>query len=251
LNIILFTEREAASGRLFFYDERAKHLLKVLHKSEGCTFLAGVLGGSLGTGTITRVLENELEFTVSLDTPPPPRLPVRLGLGFARPIQLKRILREAANLGAAEINIFGTELGEKSYRETALFKDGEATSEAENAMREGLVQGRDTIFPVVKIFPSVEKWLDYLPSLGGPKLFFDLTPDAPSFFGENSLVPPSSGSLATLAVGSERGWSDNERRLARARGFIPCSLGGRALRTDAACLAALILAMEKMRFVVN
>jgi RsmE family RNA methyltransferase len=51
---------------------------------------------------------------------------------------------------------------------------------------------------------------------------------------------------AVLAIGSERGWSDRERDLFEAAGFFRLSLGSRSLRTETACIAAAILAIEKI-----
>jgi len=50
----------------------------------------------------------------------------------------------------------------------------------------------------------------------------------------------------TLAIGSERGWSDREREMLEAAGFLRLSLGSRALRTETACVAAAVLAIEKI-----
>jgi RsmE family RNA methyltransferase len=49
-----------------------------------------------------------------------------------------------------------------------------------------------------------------------------------------------------LAIGPERGWSDRERGLLEGEGFSRLSLGSRALRTETACIAAVVLAQEKL-----
>jgi RsmE family RNA methyltransferase len=49
-----------------------------------------------------------------------------------------------------------------------------------------------------------------------------------------------------LAVGPERGWSDRERDLLEKGGFLRLSMGGRALRTETACVAAAVLTLEKI-----
>jgi RsmE family RNA methyltransferase len=49
-----------------------------------------------------------------------------------------------------------------------------------------------------------------------------------------------------LAIGSERGWTDHERGLLEEAGFLRLSLGSRALRTETACIAAAVLAIEKI-----
>jgi RsmE family RNA methyltransferase len=54
------------------------------------------------------------------------------------------------------------------------------------------------------------------------------------------------GQSMVLAVGSERGWSDRERDGLEAAGFLRLSMGERALRTETACVAAAVLALEKI-----
>jgi RsmE family RNA methyltransferase len=64
---------------------------------------------------------------------------------------------------------------------------------------------------------------------------------------EGSLARlPSLRRSLVLVIGPERGWSDRERRLLEGEGFSRLSLGRRALRTETACTAAVVLAMEKI-----
>jgi RsmE family RNA methyltransferase len=49
-----------------------------------------------------------------------------------------------------------------------------------------------------------------------------------------------------LAIGPERGWSENEREMLEEAGFLRLSMGIRALRTETACVAAAVLALEKI-----
>jgi RsmE family RNA methyltransferase len=49
-----------------------------------------------------------------------------------------------------------------------------------------------------------------------------------------------------LVIGSERGWSDEERDELEAAGFLRLSMGERALRTETACVLAAGLALEKI-----
>jgi RsmE family RNA methyltransferase len=247
MNIILFEPHEAGTlltGR----DRRAVHLLKVLHKKAGDEFDAGILGGPLGTGRIASIeAGGSLRCTLDLREEPPPRLPVRMAVGFPRPIQLRRLLRDLSNMGLEAIDLLGTDLGEKSYRDTRLLDDGGARA----AMIEGAVQGRDTRLPVLRVFPDVCSWLAERP--WEATVSRDASPEpGPALIAADNLRP--GGTFAGLAVekrplviavGSERGWSDRERDLLEAAGFLRLSLGKRALRTETACIAATALAMEK------
>jgi RsmE family RNA methyltransferase len=239
MNIILFEPHETGRA-LPKRDGRAVHLLKTLHKGPGDTFDAGMLGGRLGVGTIEAINDDgSLVYSLDLKEEPPPRLPIRIAVGFPRPIQLRRLLRDLSNLGLLAVDLMGTDLGEKSYRDTRLLADGGARA----ALIEGAVQARDTGIPALAVYPSLEDWLE----------------KAAAAFSGALLVAPDNvrpqGAMAdlsvrrrpaALALGSERGWSDRERLLLEKAGFARLSLGERALRTETACVVAAALAMEKI-----
>jgi RsmE family RNA methyltransferase len=238
VNIILFEPHEAGKP-LSSRDGRAVHLVKVLHKRAGDSFDAGILGGPLGTGTISSIGEDgTLVYALDLRTEPAPRLPIRMAVGFPRPIQLRRLLRDLSNLGVEAVDLVGSDLGEKSYRKTTLLTGGGARA----ALIEGAVQARDTLIPALSAYPSLEAWLE----------------EASGAFSGALLVAPDNirptGAMAdlpirklptVLAIGPERGWSGRERDLLERAGFARLSLGKRALRTETACVAAAVVAIEK------
>jgi 16S rRNA (uracil1498-N3)-methyltransferase len=248
VNLILFEAHELGKA-LPRRDERSIHLLKVLHKKAGDTFEAGLLdagsGGGLGCGKIEKVsIDGSVSFSFQKEAPPVPRLPVRVGVGFPRPIQIRRILRDLSSLGVEAIDLFGTELGEKSYRDTKLLDDGGARA----ALIEGAAQSRDTTIPALGVFPGLADWLRERPwgisprSRAVPLL---VAADNVRPEGAMSRITPTMRPV-TLAIGSERGWTDHERDLLEDAGFLRLSLGSRALRTETACIAATVLAIEKI-----
>jgi 16S rRNA U1498 N3-methylase RsmE len=170
--------------------------------------------------------------------------------------------------------LFGTDLGEKSYRDTKLFRGGGARA----ALIEGAAQSRDTTIPKLSVFARLDDWLRECPweyeggavstplSHNGDSLFrppsapkpaaFPLPPQSrtlPLLVAADNVRPEGAVSRLSptkrpvvLAIGSERGWSDRERDLFEAAGFLRLSLGSRALRTETACVAAAVLALEKI-----
>ena len=58
MNICLFSSEEI-NQPLSLKDERAQHIVKVLHKKEGDTFDAGIIGGASGIATITSISSEE------------------------------------------------------------------------------------------------------------------------------------------------------------------------------------------------
>ena len=240
MNIILFEEHELGRS-LSRRDERTIHLIKVLHKKAGDVFEAGILGGMRGTGKIEKInFDGSVFISVQAGEAPPPRMHLRIAVAFVRPIQLKRVFRDMANMGVCEINLIGSELGEKSYRDTKLLSDGGARS----AFIEGAVQARDTQLPSLAVFDSVEKWLNDRPWENNKRLPLLLAMDNVRAEGSLFNITPTTRPLV-IAVGPERGWSDKERESFENAGFLRLSMGSRPLRTETACVAAASLAMEK------
>ncbi|MDR1955956.1 MAG: 16S rRNA (uracil(1498)-N(3))-methyltransferase [Treponema sp.] len=241
MNSILFENHELeASGAALLKprDARTIHLRKILRKKPGDGFDAGLLAGNRGIGRIETIYaDGSLLVSLELHEPPPRRSPIRLGVGFPRPIQLRRILRDLANLGVEGIDLIATERGEKSYRDTALLRDGGARA----ALIEGAVQARDTIIPCLGDYTSLRHWLEVRP-WRAESLLIAADPVRPQ--GALALLAPMEGPAA-VAIGSERGWSDRERDMLEAAGFRRLSLGSRVLRTETACVAATVLALEK------
>jgi RsmE family RNA methyltransferase len=245
MNLVLFEEHEL--GRpLARRDERTVHLLKVLRKKPGDTFDAGILGGRRGSGCIEKVgLDGSLVYSLQLFEEAPPRLPLRMGVGFPRPIQLRRLLRDLSSLGISAVDLIGTDLGDKNYRDTNLLSDGGARA----ALIEGAAQSRDTTIPDLAVWPRLEDWLGERPwdrkGQGLRPLIFLAAAD--NVRPEGSLARLSSmRRQVVLAVGPERGWSDRERDLLEKGGFLRLSMGERALRTETACVAAAALILEKI-----
>ena len=243
MNIILLEEHELGRN-LSRWDERTVHLLKVLHKKAGDVFEAGILGGMTGTGRIEKInLDGSIFVTVQASDPPPPRLKLRIAVAFVRPIQIKRILRDMSNMGVHAVDLVGTELGEKSYRDTKLFTSGGAHA----SLVEGAVQSRDTQIPVLALYNNLDEWLKERPWDKTDSRRIPLLIAMDNARPEGSIFHLSvTNRPAVIAVGPERGWSDRERGLFEKAGFLRLSLGSRPLRTETACAAAAALAMEKI-----
>ena len=237
MNVILFEQHETGSP-LPRRDERTIHLLKVLHKKTGDTFDAGVFNGGLCTGIIEKIdSDGSLVFSLGSQSPALPRLPIRVGVGFPRPIQIRRLLRDLSSLGVEAVDLFGTELGEKSYRDTKLLADGGAKA----ALIEGAAQSRDTTIPKLSTFTRLDDWLQSGFNPGGQALLIAADNVRPQ--GVMSQTARTKRPVV-LAIGPERGWSDRERDMLEAAGFVRLSLGRRALRTETACVAATVLAID-------
>ena len=222
-------------------DHRARHIVAVLGAAVGERLRCGVVGG----GIAPFLLQENNAGAVTLRragpfAPPAGKPNVRVWLGHPRPIVLRRILRDLACLGIPEILVIDTELGEKSYRDSKLWKDGAY----ERYFREGMAQGGDTFMPRLERRHSVRDALARPGSMstdcpGNTRLLLDL--NAAITAAEVVLNAAEGGGGIVLAVGAERGFTAGERRLLVDASFLPCTLGPRTLRTEVAAVSGAVL----------
>ena len=263
MNIVLFSDAdcvnpECINGGFVFYknDERYLHIKKVLHLKEGDVFKAGIINGKIGEALISHLSEEKIVFSFCPNEPdkgiadkgadkienrPLPLPPIKIILGFPRPIQLRRILRDAASLGFAEIVLCGTELGERSYLKSNL----SSPEEIKKYLLDGISQAGQTLLPAFSFCNSVKEALKNLKtaSFKGSKVLLDIG-DFPSL----STFKMKKGEELTIAIGSERGWTQNEREAFFSEGFISYSMGKRILRTETALTSALSVLLANNGF---
>ena len=281
MNIILLREEELSDGNFSFAktDERFLHIKKVLKLGVGAIFKAGIIDGEKGTAEITSFSDEGLSarFTSSAEQaldgadgsyPASTLPPIRLILGFPRPIQLRRILRDVAGLGIEALYLTGTELGEKSY----LQADIAAETEIERLLIDGCSQAGDTHIPKVYRAYSLRHFFDRYgdeirpdhlrAALDVPfQIEQDKIDQAHIERKQNRMVQGEDSGLYIpamyplpqlqwdgmqtlwLAVGNERGWSLNERLLFAKKHFTACTMGQRILRTETAVTSAVAVCL--------
>ena len=282
MNIILLRQEELSDGNFSFVktDERFLHIKKVLKLGAGSVFKAGIINGVKGTAEIISFSDELLtaRFTASEDAGGGDDVsvlpPIRLILGFPRPIQLRRILRDVAGLGIEALYLTGTELGEKSY----LKADIAAETEIERLLIDGCSQAGDTHIPKVYRAYSVRHFFDrYEDDIRPDHLRAAL--DVPfqieqgsieqnrmkqGLIGQDRIEQAHSEQSDTLcipamyplpqlqwdrkqtlwlAVGNERGWSLNERLLFAKKQFTAYTMGQRILRTETAVTSAVAVCL--------
>lgn len=250
MNICLFSPEEILNP-LDIQDERAQHILKILHKKEGESFSAGIIGNQAGTAVIKKISVEEkkssdgkktfkggkiyFEFTPESDGKK--LYPLKMIIGFPRPIQLKRLLRDMASLGVQEVHLTGTELGEKSYLKSDLATKGEA----EKFLLDGSVQAGSTQVPKLFIHQTLKNCFEQI-DLEGKLFALDNIEPSQSL----SCALKEKPQKAIAAIGSERGWTNSERQLFKQNGFELLSMGKRILRTETASTVAASLILDSM-----
>lgn len=233
MNIILFKEGE---DKLLRGDERFKHIIKVLHLKEKDSFKAGYVNGPQGTATIERMSDEEIDLSFDFKEDKSALYPLTLIIAQVRPICMKRILRESVTLGASRLLLAVSELGEKSYLESSLYK----TDEYKEILLDGAMQSGYTAIPETLILPSIDAAIAKADS--DIKILLD------NVIGAEPLSSMDlNGKSVALAIGPERGWSDRERKLLLSAGYKPALLGSRILRTETAVSAGSAVALSRMK----
>ncbi|MGE0057304.1 MAG: 16S rRNA (uracil(1498)-N(3))-methyltransferase [Dehalococcoidia bacterium] len=210
-------------------DPRAVHILEVLRLSEGDSFLAGIVDGLIGRATLRSIDAEALAIDFEPERESPPLDPITLIVGLPRPQTAKKVLHEATAMGVQRIHFVRSDLGERSYAHSPLWKAGEYRRH----LIDGAMQAVSTRLPEITV---AQKLIDTLREEEAvTTLALDNVDAALPLSGAKVDLP------ATIAIGSERGWSDAERQVLRDAGYSIVHLGSRVLRVETATVAALAL----------
>ncbi len=239
MNICLFTNDEI-SKPLPLRDERAQHIVKVLHKKAGDSFTAGIIDGDSGTAIIREISEEGIAFDFTAGGDGKPLTKLEMIIGFPRPIQLKRLLRDIAALGVCRVHLTGTDLGEKSYMQSNLVERGSAYK----MLFDGSVQAGSTHIPEYFLYKSLDQCLESVCGAGSAEALLlaldNVNPAArlSDAVKQGCAAGEKGGARVLAAIGSERGWTERERHLLEEKGFVRCGMGKRIMRTETAATVA-------------
>lgn len=236
MNIILF-DGFPKGGFIPASDDRASHILNILHLRQGDSFKMGIINESEGEATIESVSDEGV--SVSYKSCCKPVLyPVTLLCAQVRPICMKRILREAVSLGVGRIILSGSDTGEKSYLSSNLYKTGEYRE----YLLDGAMQSAHAGLPEVLFADHANMAVRLVRENceGADLIMLD------NVVGAVPLSTAEVGKSAVLSIGPERGWSDRERKLFQESGFRPMLLGSRVLRTETACSTGVAVLLSRM-----
>ena len=235
MNIVLLRESDwIAEGIAVVRDRRAGHIRAVLKARVGERLRVGLLGGLCGQALIEAVEPDGVRLRVELTEAPPARHRFTIVLALPRPKMLRRILRQCAEFGVADLHLIHSARVEKSYWQSPLLQP----EPLEEALLAGLERSRDTVLPRVhlqrRFRPFVE---DQLPGLcaGRPCWIADM--GASTALADVASVP------AVVMIGPEGGFVPFEIQLAEAVSARRVSLGARTLSVDTALVTALAQAL--------
>ena len=231
MNLLLLEEADfIAADRAILRDRRLTHMQEVHRSVVGDSLRVGRIGGLMGSAELLRLDADEAELRVTLDQPPPAKLPLTLVLALPRPKMLRRVFQTVAAMGVPRIILVNSYRVEKSFWQTP-FLEPEAIREQ---LILGLEQARDSVLPEIVIEKRFKPFVeDRLPAITDGTL---------GLVGHPGNYPPCPRGLneaVTLAIGPEGGWIPYEIDLLGKAGLQPVQLGDRILRVETAVTALL------------
>ncbi len=231
MNLLLLEEADfIAADRVVLRDRRLTHMQEVHRVAVGDSLRVGRIGGLMGAAEVLRLDAGEAELQVTLDQPPPAKLPLTLVLALPRPKMLRRVFQTVATMGVANVVLVNSYRVEKSFWQTP-FLEPEAIREQ---LVLGLEQARDTVLPTISIEKRFKPFVeDRLPAIVEGTLGLVGHP------GNHPPCPRGLDEPVTLAIGPEGGWIPYEIDLLGKAGLQPVQLGERILRVETAVTALL------------
>ncbi len=226
MNLILFKKEEIGQP-IPSDDLRYQHIKNILKMGKGASFDSGLINGSGGRALIGDFTAEEMVVQFSPIWESTPLYPVTLIIGTPRPPTARRLLKDMTSMGIDRIWFTATDLGEKSYLTSKLWKEEKYME----YVLEGAQQGESTLLPEIRRFYSLKRCVE---ELGNDQL---CALDNNESQGSISHFKAETG-RTVVAIGPERGWTEKERQTLKERGFAMLSMGQRVLRTETACSLA-------------
>jgi len=235
MNILLLHRTDwIAEAVAVVRDHRAEHIRGVLRSQVGDSLRVGLVGGLCGEGVIEDMDPGGVRLRVQLNEPPPPRHRFDIVLALPRPKMLRRILRQCAEFGIANLHLIHSARVEKSYWQSPLLQP----ARVEEALLAGLERSRDTIAPRVHLHRRFRPFIeDQLPELCAGRPCWMADRGAPTSLADAPPVP------AVVMIGPEGGFVPFEVQLAESVIAQRVDLGERILSVDTALITVLAQAL--------
>lgn len=153
-------------------------------------------------------------------------LQVTLGLGVSRGDRMDLSVQKAVELGATQITPLMTERCVVQFKEKKL----QRLQHWQKIIQHAAEQSGRTVLPELTDVATLHNWVG---SQQGLKVFLDP-------YADMTLAQLQVDDMTvTLLTGPEGGFTEQERSVAKAAGFVPVRLGSRILRAETAAIAAL------------
>ena len=202
--------------------------------------------GRRGKARILAVDTSSIALEFTWHTEPTVPDPIMLVVGLPRPQSARRVLHDAAALGAREIAFVETERSDPNYRQSFLWHSGEWRRH----LIAGAQQAFDTYIPKVSWEHTLATVVSNVPNASIRLAFDNYEAIASMKIALQSVAQVPGQRERTLdfvlAFGPERGWSTGDRDILRSSGFALVSLGRRVLKDETAIVTSLAILRSEM-----
>ena len=216
-------------GRIELDDDAAHYVRSVLRLKQDQNIVLFHGQGGEYVGRFSEVsrkhvrVEIETYFQRDVESP----LQVNLGMGISRGDRMDWAVQKAVELGVAKLTPL---LTERCVTKLTDEKKQQRLQHWQHIVQHAAEQSGRTRLPEMSDIIDISEWLSQQQGL---RIFLDP-------YAEHSLADlQPENQRVTLLSGPEGGFSESERQLAKAVGFIPVRMGARILRTETAVLSAL------------
>ncbi len=192
-------------------------------------------GKTVWLGRVERVGRERVEFAlVERLAATVLRLHITMLLAIVKFDRFEWALEKATELGVSEIVPLAAARSEKGLLTAATKR----ALRWEKILVESAQQSRRLAVPTLRSMMKPLAAFQAASIRNGFGVLLSERPDAPPL---RTLLEGKRSDAATLAIGPEGGWTDEELAAARAAGFVEASLGQNILRTETAVAAALAI----------
>ena len=217
-------------GTAVIAGETAHHLGRVLRAQEGQLYELSD-GEKVWLGRITKVARDTVEFALQEQLEAfRSTLDVTLFLALVKFDSFEWAIEKATELGVATIIPLAAARSEKALLHAAEKR----AARWQKILAEAAQQSRRLRMPVLDTLTRPQQAFSRVRE--GIKVLLSEKPDVSPL---RKLLTGQRATKATIAIGPEGGWTDNEIELAAQAGFQHVSLGKLILRTETAVVAAL------------
>jgi 16S rRNA (uracil1498-N3)-methyltransferase len=218
-----------AGSRIELDDDAAHYVRSVLRlKQDQTIVLFNGQGGeylSRFSEVSRKTVRVQIEQFVDRDVESP--LSVTLGMGISRGDRMDWAVQKAVELGVTQLTPLVTERCVIKFNDD---KKQQRWQHWQHIVQHACEQSARTRLPALGEIADISDWVQ---EQQGLRVFLDP-------FAQQSLADlQPSDTHVTLLSGPEGGFSEQERQIAKAAGFIPVRMGARILRTETAVLSAL------------
>jgi len=237
-SLVVLPDEIREGDRAVLVGSRARYAVDTHGVREGQSLKVAIMDGMRGEGRVLSVSPAEVLIALSLSEPRRDPIPISLIVGVSRPQTIKKVIQSAVMVGARSIHFVKSERGEKSYLQSHALEREKIEEETIKAMeqvwdshRPEIVVHRALSYFMREKFPAIVE--DARQAVNGGEVLKLVAHPGGSLLtcGDSQRFVNSS---AVVAIGPERGWSDDEVHMLSEHDFQKIGLGERVLRVELA-----------------